>query len=74
MQRASVVHGTLGTGTEWKGGTLTIEMLFVRQSGLVFALHIIPLDVTLAVTRRVTSPLKRSLGAAGLYQQHNPNG
>jgi hypothetical protein len=41
VQGAGMIPRAVWTGAEWKRGTLTIERLFVRQSGLVLTLHII---------------------------------
>ena len=47
VQCTRVVARALGAWAEGKGRTLVVELVFVRQSCLALALHIIPLHISL---------------------------
>lgn len=47
VQGAGVVARALAAWAERKGRTLVVKLVFVRQSCLVLALHIIPLHISL---------------------------
>ena len=60
MQCAGVVGGALGTSAEREGRPLAVEVLFVREPGLVLTLHIILIilfHISLTASLRIASTL-----------------
>jgi hypothetical protein len=53
--------GALGTSAEREGRPLAVEVLFVREPGLVLTLHIIliPFHISLNESLRIASTLMR---------------
>lgn len=57
MQCSGVVGGALGASAEREGRPLAVEVLFVREPGLVLTLHIIPFHISLTESLRIASTL-----------------
>jgi hypothetical protein len=69
VQCAGMVGGALGTSAEGEGGTLVVELVFVRQSRLVLAFHIIPFHISLTQPLRIAST-RGGTGCASGERQH----
>jgi hypothetical protein len=67
-----MVGGALGASAEREGRPLAVEVLFVREPGLVLTLHIIPFHISLTESLRIASTLIRSGSASGEYE-HEQN-
>ena len=68
VQCARVVARALGAWAERKGRTLVVELVFVRQSRLVLALHIIPLPISLTQFLRIAFTVIVTGCASGEHQ------